>query len=172
MLPSGCWWFRGGPSAPPGRFGDWGVHRVAVVKFADATHHDAGGPVSTAFRDAMIRAIGQEWVAPSELVIPANQPRPVGLIGIAQAQALGRLNRVNALLCGRILAYQWQPRPGRVWISVSLRMLECSHGTILWSHHATGVAPAPTEAEVPSAYDAAIKLAAKEFFDDLVGSPS
>ncbi|HEY9723090.1 MAG TPA: hypothetical protein V6D47_13860, partial [Oscillatoriaceae cyanobacterium] len=129
-------------------------------------------PVSAVFRNALNQAIGKEWVYQPELESPANQPPPVGLLGIGQAQALGRLNRVDALLCGQILAYQWQPVPGRVWISVSLRLLECAHGTILWSHHATGVAPAPTEAEVSSAYDAAIKLAAKEFFDDLVGSPS
>ena len=166
---TGCWWIH---RVPPARFNEWGIRRIAVVDFSDATHHEAGAQVAEVFRQELAEAVGKEWVRLETLDEPPGTGHPVGLIGISQARALGRLNQVDALVSGQILAYQWQRKPGRVWVSVSIRLLETSRGTIIWSRNATGIAPAPSASNVNAGYNEAIKLAAKEFIHDLLGSPS
>jgi hypothetical protein len=172
LAPSGCWWLRQAPPAPPEPLTRLGVSRLAVVDFSDATHQDIGLRVTEAFRREMAQAIGKEWIREGKMEAPAPALRPIGLIGIGQAQQLGRLYRVDGLVAGQVLAYQWQPRPGRVWVSVSLRLLDTARGTIIWSRSATGTAPARTPAEIDAGFNAATTSAAKEFIHDLLASPS
>jgi hypothetical protein len=181
LAPSGCWWLRQAP--PPdrpnpsqARLAKWGVSRLAVVEFSDATRQNVGTRVADTFRNEMAIALGKEWVRLNTMTMPAG-PQPVGLIGVSQAQQLGRLNDVNGIVSGQVLAYHYQRKTGRVWVSVSLRLLETTRGTIIWSRNATGMASVRadqpiTEDELNSGYNVAIRLAAKEFIHDLVGNPT
>lgn len=175
LAPSGCWWLRQAPpdrpNPPPARLAKWGVTKLAVVEFSDATRQHVGARVADAFRDELAIALGKERVRHEHLMMPSG-PQPVGLIGVSQAQQLGRLNDVNGLVSGQVLAYHYQRRTGRVWVSVSLRLLETSRGTIIWSRNATGTALVRSDQEINSGYDVAIRLAAKEFIHDLVGNPT
>lgn len=167
---SGCWWLqRPAPESPLLR--NWGVHRLAVVDFGDATHQSVGSRVTEGFRRELASALGKDTVLLSKLEVPQG-PRPVGLIGISQAQQIGRLNDVDALVSGQVLAYQWQRSVGRVWVSVSLRLLDTSRGTIIRSQSVTGTAPVPSAERLNAGFDEAIHFAAKEFIHDLLGSPS
>lgn len=172
LATSGCWWFRQEPPAPerPSGITVRGISRLGVVTFGDATHQGAGKRVTEVFRQEIDRAIGRDWVRLTDLEEPPQSPRAIGFIGISQAQTLGRLNRVDGLLSGQVLAYHWQPSLGRVWVSVSLRLLETSRGTIMWSRNAKGTFPARSPAELDDGFNAATHLAAKEFVHDLLGS--
>ena len=169
LVCSGCWWFRQAP--PPGRLAVWEVRRLAVVNFADATGQDIGQRVSQTFQGELANALGKEWVRHHQLEAPPSAPPPVGLIGISQAQQLGRLNQVDALLSGQVVVYQWQQSQGRVWVTVRLRLLETQRGTILWSRTATGTAPVQQPSELNAGFNVATRLAAKEFIDDLLVTP-
>lgn len=172
LATSGCWWFRQEPPAPerpsPG-ITVRGITRLGVVRFADATHQGVGQRVTEVFRQEIARTVGQDWVRPTELQAPPPSPPAIGFIGISQAQTLGRLNQVDGLLSGQVQAYQWQPSLGRVWVSVSLRLLETSRGTIMWSRNAKGTFPARSPSELDEEFNAATHLAAKEFVNDLLG---
>lgn len=175
LAPSGCWWLRQAPpdrpTPAPARLAKWGVTRLAVVEFSDATRQQVGARVADAFRDELGTSLGTERVRLDPLTMPSG-PQPIGLIGVSQAQQLGRLNDVNGLVSGQVLAYHYQRRTGRVWVSVSLRLLDTSRGTIIWSRNATGTALVRSEQELDSGYNVAIRLAAKEFIHDLVGNPT
>lgn len=168
----GCWWLRQEPPPPPGRLAEWNVRRLAVVAFEDATRQGVGPGVAEVFESEMAEALGKEWIRQAELNFPATGPRPEGLIGISQAQQLGRSNRVDALLSGQVVVYQWQRERGRVWVTVRLRLLETTRGTILWSQTATGTAPALKPTELNAGFNAATRLAAKELTDDLLATPN
>lgn len=170
-MVSGCWWLQRPKPEPPQALAEWGITRLAVVEFSDATHQNVGGRVTEVFRDELASALGKEWIRLEKLIEPGG-PRPIGLIGISQAQQLGRLNQVDGLLTGQVLAYQWQKRPDRVWVSVSLRLLETSRGTIIWSRNATGTAAVRHPRELDAGFNEAIHSAAKEFMHDLSGSRS
>ena len=171
LASSGCWWLQQGPPAPPARLVERGISRLAVVEFGDATNQNAGKRVAEIFRQEMAQAIGKEWVRLHDLEEPPQGPRPVGFIGVSQAQQLGRLNQVDGLVSGQVLAYHWQRPHERVWVSVSVRLLESRRGTIIWSRNATGTLPARSPAELNERINAATHLAAKEFVNDLLGSP-
>jgi hypothetical protein len=147
-----------------------GIRHLAVVNFGDATNQQLGDRVAEVFRLEMAQAVGKEWIRLQDLDEPPQGPRPIGFIGVSQAQQLGKLNQVDSLLSGQVLAYQWQPSLGRVWVSVSLRLLGAARGTIIWSRNATGTFPARSPAELDSGFNEATHLAAKEFVHDLLGS--
>lgn len=170
---SGCWWLRQGPAAPerpPTALAARGVSHLGVVTFGDATNQQLGDRVTDVFRLEMAQAVGKDWVRLQDLDEPPQGPRPIGFIGVSQAQQLGKLNKVDALLSGQVLAYQWQRSLGRVWVSVSLRLLEATRGTIIWSRNATGTYPTRSSAELDAGFNEATHLAAKEFVHDLLGS--
>lgn len=144
---------------------------MAVVEFGDATNQGVGKRVTETFRQELASALGEEFVQTTTVEDPQG-PRPIGLIGISQAQRLGRLNGVDALVSGQVLAYQWQRPAGRVWVSVSLRLLDTARGTIIWSQSVTGTAPVASAERLDVGFNEAIKFAAKEFIHDLLGSPS
>jgi hypothetical protein len=170
---SGCWWLRQEartPERPVSKLASRGISTLGVVPFGDATLQHVGKHVSDVFRTTMVSAIGKEWVRQQDLIDPPGGPKPIGFIGISQAQQLGRLNGVDGLLSGQVLAYEYQRPQGRVWVSVSLRLLEATRGTIIWSRYAKGTFPARTPAEKDDGFNAATHLAAKEFVHDLLGS--
>ncbi|MNS21766.1 hypothetical protein D3C72_535360 [compost metagenome] len=170
---SGCWWLRQEartPERPVSKLAPRGISTLGVVPFGDATLQHVGTRVSEVFRTTMVTAIGKEWVRQQDLIEPPSGPKPIGFIGISQAQQLGRLNGVDGLLSGQVLAYEYQRPQGRVWVSVSLRLLEATRGTIIWSRNAKGTFPARTSAEKDDGFNAATHLAAKEFVHDLLGS--
>ena len=173
LATSGCWWFRQGPPAPerpPQGLTVRGISKLGVVPFGDATNQGVGPRVTRIFRQQMGDTIGKEWVRQTDLVEPPQGPRAIGFIGVSQAQQLGRLNQVDGLLSGQVLAYHWQRSLGRVWVSVSLRLLEASRGTIIWSRNARGTFPARSPAELDDGFNEATHIAAKEFVHDLLGS--
>jgi hypothetical protein len=163
LTTSGCWWldrfFQ-----PPTRLAAWKVERIGVVPFSDGTATGAAPRVTEGFRLALARAIGPERVR----TVTGLE----GLIGIGQAQQAGRSAGVDALLTGHMLAYGRQPRLGRVWVVVSLRLLEAGRGSIIWSRNATGTYPVGDEADPNAALDVATELAAKELTHDLLVPPT
>ena len=144
---------------------------MGVVEFGDGTRQRVGGRLTEAFRQEMALALGKERVRLERLASPPGSP-PIGMIGIGQAQQLGRLNGVDGLVTGQVLAYQWQRKPGRVVVTVSVRLLETARGTIIRSQTATGSVPVQSPDALDAGYNEAIKLAAKEFLHVLLGSPS
>jgi hypothetical protein len=174
LSTSGCWWLREAPPAkdrPPIGMAARGLSRLGVVTFGDATNQQLGSSVTAVFRQELATGVGKEWVRAEALDEPPLGPRPVGFIGVSQAQQLGRLNRVDGLLSGQVLAHQYQRGLGRVWVSVSLRLLEANRGTIMKSGSATGTAPVRSPHDINASFDVATHLAAKEFIHDLLGSP-
>lgn len=183
LATSGCWWLQKQPveqptptpmptpSPPAHGLVAKGIITVGIVSFGDATNQGVGQRVAGVFRETLSAALGREWVRQHDLSEPPGAPRPIGFIGISQAQQLGRLNQVDGLLSGQVLAYQWQRPQGRVWVSVSLRLLEAARGTIIWSRNAKGTFPARSPAELDHGFNEATHLAAKEFVHELLGSP-
>lgn len=169
---SGCWFVQRSPGPAPARpLERYGLTRIGVVEFGDLTHQRVGGRWAAIFREELTRALGKECVRTEPLAGPTGVS-PAGLLGIGQAQQLGRLNGVDGLLTGQVLASQHQPRPGRVVVTASVRLLEAGRGTIIRSQTATGTVPVSSSDALNAGYDAAIKLAAKEFLNVLLGSPS
>jgi hypothetical protein len=169
LVTSGCWWLSR-IFGPPTRLSAWSIERVGVVQFTDLTNHGAGKHVADVFRRELAAAWGEDRVRPV-----SGPDNAVGLIGIGQAQQLGKSNGVEALLTGQVLAFGRQPRSGRVWVSVSLRLLEAGRGSIIWSRNATGTTSVADDAS-PTAFDAALDvatvLATKEFIHDLLAPPT
>ncbi|MEB3196031.1 MAG: hypothetical protein VKP62_02400 [Candidatus Sericytochromatia bacterium] len=163
LLLSGCWWLRVLPFHPHAntRVSQWGLNRLAVVDFADATFQGMGARVAAGFADELRQAFG-----PFAVVAIAGQGPDVGLLGIHQARRLGAQHHVDALLTGQVLAFRRADPVVGCELVVALRLLDANRGSIIWSRTADGrTGPALA---VDQQDQAATALAAKEFLDDLL----
>lgn len=169
---SGCWWMKPAvperPEPPRSRLAAWSLARVGVVAFGDATHQAVGPRVAASFQRELARRLGED-----RIVAVAGAAGDVGLLGVGQAQRLGKGHGVDGLVTGQVLFYAHQRRQGRVLVTVALRLLDANRGSIIWSRTATGQASIrdPSAPALDAAYDEATTRAAKEFIDDLLAPP-
>lgn len=170
---AGCWWMKPAvpeaPAPPASRLAAWRFGKVGVVAFGDVTHQAVGGRVAGAFRRELAGRLGEEKVVAVE-----GGQADVGLLGVGQAQRLGRTFGVDGLVTGQVLFYAYQRRQARILVTVALRLLDANRGSIIWSRTATGAASIrdPSAPALEAAYDEATNRAAKEFIDDLLAPPS
>lgn len=168
----GCWWMKPAapeaPAPPASRLAAWRFARVGVVAFGDVTRQAVGGRVAGLFRRELAGRLGEETVVAVE-----GERADVGLLGIGQAQRLGRAFGVDGLVTGQVLYYAYQRRQARILVTVALRLLDANRGSIIWSRTATGAASIrdPSAPALEAAYDEATTRAAKEFIDDLLAPP-
>lgn len=168
----GCWWMRQPaperPEPPRSRLAAWRFEKVGVVAFGDATHQAVGGRVAGAFRRELTRRLGEEHI-----VAVVGGGGDVGLLGVGQAQRLGKAFGVDGLVTGQVLSYAHQRRQARILVTVALRLLDARRGSIIWSRTASGAASIRDSSApaLDAAFDEATTRAAKEFIDDLLAPP-
>ncbi len=169
---TGCWnlrWFERGGN-PGGRWGSWGLERVAVVRFADATSQSLGEAVARSFALVMGDVLGGSQVVRPD-VITGSGFLWVGFLGVGQLRELGQAQRVTGVLTGKVLAAERQRLYRRDFLHVSLRLMDARTGVIVWSRGVHSVQEyVDTQAETRDftlAIEKASYLAAKEFIHDL-----
>ena len=168
----GCWWMRQPaperPEPPSSRLAAWRFDKVGVVAFGDATHQAVGPRVAGAFRRELEGRLGA-----GRIVAVEGSDADVGLLGVGQAQRLGRFFGVDGLVTGQVLSWAHQRRQSRILVTVALRLLDANRGSIIWSRTATGVASIRESSALAldAAFEEATTRAAKEFIDDLLAPP-
>jgi hypothetical protein len=163
ILTPGCAaWFQG-QGAPHAKveLHAQGIRRVAVVEFADLTRTRIPRDLSRVFGQTLKEQLGNLIL---ETPLPRPGPRLAGSWLKAEAQAKG----VEGFVTGTVTGYQAQPDQGRVCVTMTVRLLEASSGSILWSKHHIAFVPLEKAGAPEEAFRQAVVNAAKEFAHDFL----
>ncbi|MEB3328850.1 MAG: hypothetical protein VKQ33_06420 [Candidatus Sericytochromatia bacterium] len=166
VLP-GCWWLGAGLRPIAGsRLGAWGLERLGVVNFTDATYQGVGPRVAGLFAQALAGALGA-----GRVVWVVTSAPDVGLLGVGQARRLGGAHRLDGLVTGRVLAHSVTAPQAEARVVVGVRLLDANRGSIIWSLTVAGRAGVPDARTPEAGLELAAARAAKELIDDLLAPP-
>lgn len=171
VLLSGCFmlWGRApepAPPAPPFALRGQPVRALAVVPLEAEPGLEAGAERFRAALETGLKArIGSERLRSAD-----GWSGLRGYLGVSQAAQAGAISGADALLTGRVIAWNRQTQAARVWVSAGFRLLEAGRGSIMYAHDATAEAPCAPGSDVNAAFDLALHLATQEFIDGLLGT--
>ncbi|MNY21633.1 hypothetical protein D3C86_1551930 [compost metagenome] len=132
---------------------------LAIVEFVDLTGQDVAKPISRAFWEETRQSVEGILAAP-----PISRPGPRLAVSWlkGQATALG----VRAFLTGTISGYRVQASQGRVWVSMTVKVVAADTGKILWTKRLVGTEPVDPSHPQAAAFERAARYVAREFAHD------
>ncbi|MBM3268279.1 MAG: hypothetical protein FJZ01_11580 [Candidatus Sericytochromatia bacterium] len=190
LLVAGAAWVLGGclreivrdepppsPSPPPVVRGIdlrlAGLRRLAVIEALDRTDRDAGLPVADSLHERLLGA-GVD-------LHPVVLRRPGAGLAASWLAAQARLHAVDGFVTGAVSAYAIQEGRRRAFVALTAVLLDPA-GRILWSRRLSAQAPLGTQQAAfasegfsgnnGDALAVAVRIAAKEFADDLAPVPA
>lgn len=162
LMPGCAAWFQGqGSPRAKVELHAQGIRRVAVVEFADLTRARVPRELSRVYGQTLRTQLGSVVL---ESPSPRPGPRLAGSWLRAEAQARG----VEAFVTGTVTGYQAQPEEGRVCLTMTVRLLEATTGSIVWSKHHIAFVPLENVGAPEEAFRRAVENAAKEFAHDFL----
>ncbi len=163
LLMTGCAAFFQGYGGPKAKveLEAQGIHRVAVVEFADLTQKKVSWDLSRIYGQALKERLG-------DLVLDGPLPRPGPKLAGSWLKAEARAKGVEGFVTGTVTGYQAQPEAGRVCVTMTVRLLEAQTGSIVWSKHSIAFVPLSSPIAPEDAFRQAIVNAAKEFAHDFL----
>lgn len=141
-----------------------GIQRLGFVPFHDPVSGTPPMQLSQSFWDETGRRL-QERAGP--LVA-----RPGPRLAASWLRQQGTSLRVDAFAEGVISGQRVQPRQQRVWLSLTVRVLEARTGRIVWSRRLAETAPLAPGIPPAAAFDRAVRAVAREFAHALSPDPS
>lgn len=133
--------------------------QLAIVEFVDLTGQDAGRPISRAFWQEALQSLAGVLAEP-----PIARPGP--RLAVSWLKGQGTSLRVGAFLTGTISGYRVQASQGRVWVSMTVKVVAADTGKILWTKRLVATEPLDPHHPPAAAFERAARSAAREFAHD------
>lgn len=114
------------------------------------------------------------WEEAGPLLSPhagALVPRPGARLAASWLRSEGARQQVDAFVEGTISGARVQRLQQRVWLSLTVRVLEARSGRIVWSRRMVATAPAPSTTPPAAAWNEAARVVAREFAHALSPDP-
>lgn len=129
---------------------------IAIVEFADETDQALGLKVARIFWEETRKDLDAE-------ITSSLLPRPGQRLSDAWLRSQARRERVGAFLSATIRGYRVQETQQRVWVALTVRLLDADSGRIRWSQRMVEVEPIPPHQAPEVAFERAVRTAAREF---------
>lgn len=159
ILGTGCAALFGRAKAPGAEAPRRQGAGLAIVEFVDLTGQDAAKPITRAFCQEARQSLSGVLAAPPIA-------RPGSRLAASWLKGQGATLGVRAFLTGTISGYRVQASQGRVWVSMTVRVVAADTGKILWAKRLVSTEPLDTHHPRAAAFERAVRSAAREFAHD------
>ncbi|HEY9899004.1 MAG TPA: hypothetical protein V6D00_07470 [Pantanalinema sp.] len=159
ILASGCASLFGRAPAPGADAARQQVARLAIVEFVDLTGQDVAGSFTRTFCQEAIQSL-------SGVLAASPIARPGPRLAASWLKGQGATLGVPAFLTGTISGYRVQASQGRVWVSMTVKVVAADTGKILWTKRLVSTEPLDPHHPPAVAFERAARSAAREFAHD------